>query len=195
MQKITSDILSLERIEETALQNTAEIFDLNNLLQQTYNEHRPSAQLKKHNYLIELPEEQVIIDADPIQVHEAIANLVGNAIKYTPSHGEVKLVLDVVERTARVRVMDNGYGIPEDKQERLFQPFYRAKTQETESIQGTGLGLHLVKNIIERFDGTLVYKSIYKEGSTFGFDIPVSEQNGKIVIDVTDDIDGSVVVG
>lgn len=195
MQKITSDILSLERIEETALQNTAEFFDLNNLLQQTYNEHRPSAQLKKHDYLLDLPETQVVVDADPIQLHEAIANLVSNAIKYTPSHGQVKLMLDVVEKTARVRVMDNGYGIPDDKQERLFQPFYRAKTQETETIQGTGLGLHLVKNIIERFEGTLVFKSTYKEGSTFGFDMPISDQEANELPTTLDDIDGSVVVG
>lgn len=195
MQKITSDILSLERIEETALQNTAEVFDINNLLQQTYNEHRPSAQLKHHTYEIQLPDTQVVVDADPIQLHEAIANLVGNAIKYTPDHGEVKLVLDVVEKTARIRVIDNGYGIPEEKQERLFQPFYRAKMQETETIQGTGLGLHLVKNIIERFGGTLVFKSIYKQGSTFGFDIPLSEKALNKPANVSDDIDGSVVVG
>jgi len=105
------------------------------------------------------------------------------------------LILDVVERTARVRVVDNGYGIPEDKQERLFQPFYRAKMQETESIQGTGLGLHLVKNIIERFSGTLVFKSIYKTGSTFGFDIPLSDKTLNTSANVSDDIDGSVVVG
>ena len=195
MQKITSDILSLERIEETALHNTAEVFDINNLLQQTYNEHRPSAQLKHHAYDIQLPETQVIVDADPIQLHEAIANLVGNAIKYTPDHGEVKLILDVVEKTARIRVVDNGYGIPEEKQERLFQPFYRAKMQETETIQGTGLGLHLVKNIIERFSGTLVFKSTYKQGSTFGFDMPLSEKKLNKTASVSDDIDGSVVVG
>ena len=195
MQKITSDILSLERIEETALQNTAEVFDLNNLLQQTYNEHRPSAQLKHHQYEIQLPDKQVIVDADPIQLHEAIANLVGNSIKYTPQRGQVKLILDVVEKTARIRVVDNGYGIPEDKQERLFQPFYRAKMQETESIQGTGLGLHLVKNIVERFNGTLVFKSTYKVGSTFGFDIPLSDKTLNASSSVSDDIDGSVVVG
>jgi hypothetical protein len=195
MQKITSDILSLERIEETALHNTAEVFDLNNLLQQAYNEHRPSAQLKKHKYDLVLPDQQVIVDADPIQLHEAIANLVGNAIKYTPDHGEIKVILDLVEKTVRIRVIDNGFGIPEAKQERLFQPFYRAKTQETESIQGTGLGLHLVKNIVERFGGTLVFKSVYKQGSTFGFDMPVSDKQASTSSDVVDDIDGSVVVG
>jgi len=194
MQKITSDILSLERIEETALHNTAETFDLNTLIQQTYNEHRPSAQLKKHTYTVELPEERVIVDADPIQLHEAIANLVSNALKYTPNHGEVRITLDVFHNTARVRVVDNGFGIPEEKQERLFQPFYRAKTAETESIQGTGLGLHLVKNIIERFSGTLVYKSVHRKGSTFGFDMPLSDKNPETP-SMHDDVDGSVIVG
>jgi len=194
MQKITSDILSLERIEETALKNTTSAFDLNTLLQQTYQEHRPSAMLAKHDYTLELPDERVIVEGDAVQLHEAIANLVSNAIKYTPGHGNITLKMDVVEKTARVRVTDNGYGIPEDKQERLFQPFYRAKTQETETIQGTGLGLHLVKNIIERAGATLVFKSTYKQGSTFGFDIMVSDKEADEGTNY-DDIDGSVVVG
>lgn len=196
MQKITSDILSLERIEETALRNTDSAFDLNTLLQQTYQEHRPSAMLAKHKYELDLPEDRIIVEGDAVQLHEAIANLVSNAIKYTPGHGEIKLKMDVVERTARIRVIDNGYGIPEEKQERLFQPFYRAKTQETETIQGTGLGLHLVKNIIERCGGTLVFKSVYKQGSTFGFDMPVSDKAADDPEATSyDDIDGSVVVG
>jgi PAS domain S-box-containing protein len=195
MQKITSDILSLERIEESALQNNTDVFDLISVLQQTYNEHRSSAQLKQQKYDLELPDKQVVVDADQVQLHEAIANLVGNAIKYTPENGDIKLKLDVVEKTARVRVVDNGYGIPDDKQERLFQPFYRAKMQETESIQGTGLGLHLVKNIVERFEGTLVFKSTHKVGSTFGFDIPLSEKTLSSSTDTSDGIDGSVVVG
>ncbi len=196
MQKITSDILSLERIEETALNNTSSAFDLNTLLQQTYQEHRPSAMLAKHTYEIELPDERVVVDGDSVQLHEAIANLVSNAIKYTPGHGNIKIKMDVVEKTARVRIIDNGYGIPEDKQERLFQPFYRAKTQETETIQGTGLGLHLVKNIIERSGGTLVFKSVYKQGSTFGFDIRVSDkEEADDAGDSYGGIDGSVVVG
>ncbi len=78
---------------------------------------------------------------------------------------------------AKVRVKDTGYGIPQDLQKRLFDPFYRAKTTETRFIEGTGLGLHLVKNIIERHHGEMVFESVYGEGSTFGFDIPIRKSN------------------
>lgn len=195
MQKITGDILSLERIEETALKSTSRVFTLNSLIQQTYQEHRPSALLAHQQYDIELPNKTVVVEADSVQLHEAVANLISNAIKYTPQRGQVKVVLDVVEKTARVRITDTGFGIPEDKQERLFQPFYRARTQETETIQGTGLGLHLVKNIVERCGATLVFKSTYKKGSTFGFDIPISDKETTSDDTDYDDIDGSVMVG
>ena len=73
-------------------------------------------------------------------------------------------------------VEDNGYGIRDEQQERLFQPFYRARTANTSSIEGTGLGLHLVKNIIERHSGTVHFTSVYGKGSTFGFTLPLAQK-------------------
>ncbi len=70
-------------------------------------------------------------------------------------------------------VEDTGYGIKSEQQGRLFQPFFRAVTQETAHIEGTGLGLHLVKNIIERHSGRMIFHSVYGQGSTFGFEIPL----------------------
>ena len=70
------------------------------------------------------------------------------------------------------QVVDTGYGIPEPDQERLFQAFYRVPTDETYKIGGTGLGLHLVKNIIERHAGKIIFRSTYQQGSTFGFYLP-----------------------
>ena len=75
---------------------------------------------------------------------------------------------------AVVTVEDTGYGIPESLQKRLFQPFYRAKTDETEHIEGTGLGLHLVKNIVERHNGQMIVHSVYGKGSIFGFMLPIA---------------------
>ena len=72
-------------------------------------------------------------------------------------------------------VKDNGYGIPDDQQENLFQPFFRVKSKETRGISGTGLGLHLVKSIIEKHNGEMQFHSEYKKGSTFGFELPLQE--------------------
>jgi signal transduction histidine kinase len=100
-------------------------------------------------------------------------NLISNAIKYTPNNGMIDVSLTKANKMAKIRVKDNGFGIPQGQQDRLFTPFYRVHTDETESIEGTGLGLHLVKNIIIRHDGTMYLESTYGEGSTFGFDMPL----------------------
>ena len=173
MERITKRILSLERIQQLSEKQNSEIIDLTNLVYKSVSEHidfsvRNEQQLKRH-----LPDHQVLIDADPAQLYEALSNLVHNALKYTPRHGTVDVSLTVEEGIAKFRVKDTGYGIPEHLQKRLFDPFYRAKTTETRFIEGTGLGLHLVKNIIERHHGQMFFESVYKEGSTFGFDIPL----------------------
>ena len=113
---------------------------------------------------------------DDAQLYEAVTNLIGNAIKYTPDEGSIDVQL-IISPDNRVcyQVIDTGYGVPEDRQNRLFEPFYRSKTTETATIEGTGLGLHLVKNIIDRHNGEMIFKSIYRQGSTFGFLLPRTE--------------------
>jgi len=74
------------------------------------------------------------------------------------------------------RVTDNGYGVPLKQQAKLFEPFYRAKSAETRKISGTGLGLYLVKRIIERHKGTIFFESVPHQGSTFGFQLPVVKE-------------------
>ena len=80
-----------------------------------------------------------------------------------------------IRTSAKVHLekQDSGFGIPDDMQARLFQPFFRARSPETRNIEGTGLGLHLVKNIIERHNGVLRFHSVYGQGSTFGFQLPI----------------------
>jgi signal transduction histidine kinase len=99
-----------------------------------------------------------------------------DAIKFKPGNGTITITMENDGEAVIFEVIDTGYGIPEDMQSRLFQPFYRAKTRETANIEGTGLGLHLVKNIIERHNGRMIFRSRYKEGSTFGFQIPTTGQ-------------------
>jgi len=122
--------------------------------------------------MLDLSRSSVVIQGDEVQLREAIDNLIQNAIKYTPEGGRVVVHLDVEDGRARFTVTDTGYGIPEPLQARLFQPFFRARTAETAQVEGSGLGLHLVKNIIQRHNGQMIFRSTYGEGSTFGFKLP-----------------------
>jgi signal transduction histidine kinase len=173
MHKIITDILSLQRIE--AMQNSAvqSIANLREIVDKAYQDHQEFARIKGQNYTVHLPEASVIVAGDAPQLKEAVDNLVSNAIKYTPDEGQVVVRLIQGAGFASIEVEDHGYGIPEEMQEHLFQPFYRARTEETRDIDGTGLGLHLVKNIIERHNGDMIFRSVYGKGSTFGFRLPV----------------------
>ncbi len=173
MQQMIQDILSLERIERMAQEETMIPLDLQGLVEEAYGDYLPRATEKSQTLSLAFDADQNYeIVGDPIQLREAITNLLSNAIKYTPHDGAILISLTRQDEAICLEVSDNGYGIPEDLQSRLFQPFYRAKTRETETVQGTGLGLHLVKNIIERHGGTMIFYSVYGSGSTFGFHIP-----------------------
>lgn len=173
MEKITTDILSLERIEKLHLGRTNKI-ELNSLIREVYEEYVIQAEQKKQRYTLRMTDEKLEVQADQAQIREAIANLVGNAIKYTPEGGSVDVRLYRERTFTMFEVIDTGYGIPADQQARLFQPFFRASSEETANIDGTGLGLHLVKNIITRHDGQMIFQSTYGQGSTFGFKMPLA---------------------
>lgn len=190
MQRIIQGILSLERIEQVADEEGGQVFDLGQLLRKTIDEQRDDIRRKKQKLRQQITPEPLKIFGDPIQLHEALANLLSNANKYTPKSGQITISVRKVEDTAQVRIRDNGYGIPEGQQANLFTPFFRAKSDETDKVEGTGLGLHLVKNIVERHEGEMFFESIYGEGSTFGFNLPLTDKDNW-----ASEVTGSTVVG
>lgn len=172
MEKIANDILSLQRIEASQ-NNVREAVNLRDMVTAVFEEYREQAAQKAQQFELTLVDKPVFIQGDPGQLREAIHNLISNAVKYTPMSGRIDVKL--VQENERVifEVVDTGFGIPEDQHTKLFQPFFRVKNRETKNIEGTGLGLHLVKNIVERNGGTLRFESVHGKGSTFGFELPV----------------------
>lgn len=173
MLQIVQNFLSMDRIEKAAKRQTMAPFDLVQVVAKAAEEFMLRAEQKDQYLDVMLPLEACIVRGDSAQIYEAVSNFIGNAIKYTPEGGHIRVLLEELGGSVQLEITDNGFGIPEENQARLFQPFYRSQTQETANIEGTGLGLHLTKTIIEQQDGEIIFNSVYHQGSTFGFKMPI----------------------
>jgi PAS domain S-box-containing protein len=178
MEQLTRDLLSLERISQVADSNFEETVDLIAVVERSVEAFRQQAAHAKQKlvYAVDRTMDEAFVKGDPAQLYEAMSNLLSNALKYTPEDGEITVVLKQSENAAVFTVTDTGYGIPDSEHDKLFQPFSRVGSIETAGMRGSGLGLHLVKNIIDRHDGRVFFRSEYQKGSTFGFELPLVEQ-------------------
>lgn len=173
INQIITDILDLEQLRSGEIERRPASFK--NLVREIVSRHEPDKDRKRQTMTLEMPDVPITVDADYMRLGQAVSNLVSNAIKYTPEQGDIKVRIWQPETTSvQLEVEDNGYGIPDRSQARLFTEFYRVKSKETRSISGTGLGLSLVKSVIESHDGKVWVKSAEGEGSTFYILLPVS---------------------
>ncbi len=172
MESISTDLLSLERVEQSL---DAPIQDQMNLLAMVsaiVEDYEAQAAEKSQRLICEYGGAVANVVGDPLQIQQAASNLLQNAIKYTPAGGSITVRVMNEADAVRFEVQDTGIGIPPDAQARLFAPFYRVRTSQTSSIEGTGLGLYLVKRIVERHRGAMIFESELGKGSTFGFLLP-----------------------
>jgi signal transduction histidine kinase len=113
-----------------------------------------------------------IIQGDETRLRQVLDNLIGNAIKYSPSGGEIAVEGAFDDESVRVSVSDQGIGLSAEEQARLFERFYRVDSTLSRKTQGTGLGLYLARAIVEAHGGTIRVESEPGHGSTFTFTIP-----------------------
>ncbi|MCW2693614.1 MAG: domain S-box protein [Mycobacterium sp.] len=128
---------------------------------------------------VTIPDGTVPIRCDPVRIVQVINNLVGNALKYSPSDSPVSVELELGEdgRRAAVRVTDAGRGIPADQLETVFEKFHRVEDAMTMTTSGTGLGLYIARQLAEAMGGTITVTSTLGVGSTFTFSIPVTAED------------------
>ncbi len=112
-----------------------------------------------------------IVAADNDRLKEVLINLVGNAIKYTPAKGTIEIFHEQQPGMLVTHIKDDGIGMSQEEQAKLFEKFYRVKNTKTASISGTGLGLFIVKQIVEKMGGQIWVTSAPEQGSTFSFSL------------------------
>ena len=173
MGGLLEDLLRIERIRSSPLE-LHERIDLENMVKVVMVNLRPLVESKKHTFDSDIRLKGVPrIIADPVLIRQSMENLINNATKYTAEGGRVFVESWYDDEKFHFTVTDTGIGIPEEHQAHVFESFYRVN-QDTTNEKGSGLGLSLVNNVIERHRGELWVKSKYHEGSTFGFWLPLN---------------------
>jgi signal transduction histidine kinase len=125
--------------------------------------------------------EPLPVRADPDRIHQVLANMLGNAVKYSPDGGLVQVTCRRRDASVRVEVRDQGIGVPEEYQSRMFTKFFRAGARES-GIPGTGLGLSVSREIVEAHGGRVGFESRPGAGSCFWFELPLVETEAPLVV-------------
>jgi len=188
-QKLSKNIIHNSNILERRLTELLEIVktgggylslkmepvDMKSLLQGIGFQIAPLIQSKAQNFILDLPDTIPLIQGDGQRLEQVVFNLVNNSHKFTPQGGNITLRARQQDTELIVEVQDNGIGISKEEQGRLFKPYSRINS-DRQKHPGLGLGLALVKQVVELHGGRAWVESEMAKGSTFAFSLPYKEQ-------------------
>jgi PAS domain S-box-containing protein len=166
---ILNDFLSLSKLEEGKVIANKVTFDFV-VLSKTLIEEVSMTKKTGKNIIISAPDTPVLLNLDPKLVRRILMNLLSNALKYSPENTDIHIKIEERNECISLEVQNQGIGIPEEEQDKLFERFFRAKNAQ--NIQGTGLGLHIIKQFVDLMSGTIDFKSKTNKGATFLVKLP-----------------------
>ncbi|MGQ9668245.1 MAG: sensor histidine kinase, partial [Anaerolineae bacterium] len=170
---LVDDLLNLAAVKSEQGVERRRVLSLAESLERVFPLFQAEAESKGIRCEMEIRRRPLVF-ADPDQMAQLWSNLISNAVKYTPAGGQVRVILDEKDGWAVGVVEDNCIGIPPEDQQRIFEEFYRTSQAKEVAPHGTGLGLPLVKQIVERHGGTISLESEVGKGSRFTIRIPVT---------------------
>jgi signal transduction histidine kinase len=173
LQHMVEDLLFLARLDDGAFSLESSEIDLVEAARDAIESVRPLAETKQMTLDLDAPAE-AYVRADGKRIGQALDNLISNALKFTPSGGNVAVSIDVHDDVVLLSVTDSGCGIPEGERDQLFERFFRSSS--TAHLPGTGLGLAIVKAIVEIHGGSISCDSAESGGTTFTFSLPLQAQ-------------------
>ncbi len=185
LELLINNLLDISRIQAEGLRLDYADVDLNRLVARVVKVYR--TQSEQHELAVRLPEHLPLVWGDEERLRQVLTNLIGNAIKYSPNGGEIRLggwtARGINGRTSVVLyVADEGIGIPSHELPHIFERFYRIDSSLRRSTAGTGLGLFLARKIVEAHGGQIWARSEVDRGTTFFFSIPAEQEAGGPIV-------------
>jgi len=172
---LINDILDLSKIESGKVELKLANIALPTLIESVRSAMMPILVRGGQSLDVKLEEGLPLVRADEARLRQVFFNLLSNATKFTPDGGEVRIEAARKDNWCQVIVIDNGIGIKKEDQKQIFAPFYQVDNSITRERKGTGLGLALVKQIVEQHGGRVWLESEYGKGSRFTFTLPLAE--------------------
>lgn len=173
---LINDLLNISRMEAGTIRRDIEPIDLSNLLTHTV-EFFHTDMDKRSLTLDSSIEPNLVMDADREEIQRVFTNLISNAIKYNKENGKITINAQRDNGYIRVQIADTGIGLKPEEKEHLFEEFFRAKNPLTRNITGTGLGLTILKKIVDSYAGRIEVESEFESGSTFTVILPTNQIN------------------
>ncbi len=180
LSRLVEDVLNVSRIEAGELKLNYEAVEITRLVDQVLEEF--AARHVRRKLRLARGSVHPVLWADPDRLHQVIANLVDNAVKYSPDDSEVTLSVEISENQGVLSVSDHGPGIRVEDQPRLFQKFYRLDSGDDKETYGYGLGLYLCRRLIEGMHGKIWIESSRGHGATFRFALPLAENRSPLKV-------------
>ncbi len=177
MSDLIRDLSEINHLESGRVQFEKRPFNINEVVLEAVYNWKERIESRQQILTLDVPSDLPAVYADPKRVGQVLSNLVSNAHKYTQDGGKITIIVHADPTALHIAVRDTGYGISKEDQEKLFTQFFRASDQDIRNQAGWGLGLSIVQSMVEAQGGEIHFKSIYGEGSTFAFTMPLAENN------------------
>ncbi|MFB7880980.1 hybrid sensor histidine kinase/response regulator [Brevundimonas diminuta] len=155
LSRLIEDLLDVARIDQGKISLQRERVSLQSVIESAVDTSRPKIEAGAHDLTVALPSQPLWLEGDFTRLSQVVSNLLTNAAKYTPAEGQIRVSADVVQDEVRIDIADNGVGVPHDMQGRIFDLFTQSKGPDDRSREGLGIGLALVKQLVEMHDGAI----------------------------------------
>ena len=173
LAQLIDNLLDVTRLQAGTLKLKFSSLQFDELARKVADKFR--TQSAAHTIVTSFPPDFPVIQGDEQRLEQVLSNLLSNAIKYSPDGGQITITGEVLDNAIQVSVSDEGIGLSPEQQELIFERFYRVDNALTRETQGAGLGLYIVRSIIEAHGGTIWVESEPGKGTTFTFTLPLSQ--------------------